>query len=169
MKKSIILFLILSISLSANAEEYTKKNTRPCPQDKELVCSLKNKPITGVLNGYYYGSDGALRFEANYKAGKREGLVKFYYQNGNLESEENYENGKLVGLRKTYYSNGILDSEANYKAGKKEGLVKTYYQNGALSEEFIFKEGKAISGSIYNEYDQKRKMTDAHLHNSSSK
>jgi len=171
MKKSIILFLILSISLSANAAEYTNENTRPCPQDKALVCSLKNKPITGVLKRYYYvwGGKAGIRFEENYQNGKLDGLRKTYYGNGNLEAEENYKNGKLDGLRKTYYSNGNLDSESNYKAGKKEGPVKTYYENGNLKEEFIFKEGKAISGFIYNEYDQKRKMTDAHLYNSSSK
>ena len=142
MKKSIILFLILSISLSANAAEYTSKNTRPCPQNKALVCSLKNKPITGVLNGYYYGlDDGTLRFEVNYKAGKKEGLVKFYFGNRNLAAEANYKNGKLDGLR------------------------KTYYQNGRLKSKIVFKEGKAISGFIYNEYGEKREMTNAQLHN----
>ena len=115
MKKSIILFLILSISLSANAAEYTSKNTRPCPQNKALVCSLKNKPITGVL--------------------------------------------------KDYDSWGLLESEANYKNGKLDGLRKTYYQNGRLKSKIVFKEGKAISGFIYNEYGEKREMTNAQLHN----
>ena len=185
MKKSIILFLILSISLSANAAEYTKENTRPCPQDKELVCSLENKPITGVLKDYdgwsrseanykagkkeglvkTYYENGDLRAEANYKNGNLEGFVRYYYENGNLSSEENYKNGKLDGLSKTYYENGNLDSEANCKEGEPEGLVKTYYQNGALREEFIFKEGEAISGFIYNEYGEKIELTNARLHN----
>ncbi len=166
MKKSIILFLILSISLSANAAEYTNENTQPCPQNKELVCSLKNKPITGVLNGYYYGlDDGTLRFEVNYKAGKKEGLVKFYFGNRNLAAEANYKNGKLDGLRKMYYGNGNLQTEENYKNGKLDGLRKTYYQNGRLKSKIVFKEGKVISGFIYNEYGEKREMTNAQLHN----
>ena len=187
MKKSIILFLILSISLSANAAEYTEKNTRPCPQNKELVCDQNEAPITGLLISYYddgklkseeifkdgkkeglarvYYKNGELQSEKNYMAGRVEGLVKTYYENANLKREEVFKDGNLEGFVRYYYKNGKVKGEENYTVGKKDGVERGYYENGRLKSEIVFKEGKAISGFIYNEYGEKREMTNAHLHN----
>ncbi len=69
------------------------------------------------------------------------------------------------GLYKTYYENGRLGSEINYKNGELEGVEKSYYINGNIKREVIWKNNEAISGYLYGTYGQKRRMTNAHLHN----
>ena len=72
------------------------------------------------------------------------GIIKLYYDNGALKWEANYKDGKLEGLSKGYYANGYLESEGNFKDYKLEGLLKLYYENGYLIAQYYYKDGKKI-------------------------
>ena len=102
--------------------------------------NFKESKQEGLSKEYY--RSGPLRWEVNYKEGKQEGLSKEYYRSGGLKSEINYMNGQREGLSKTYYVSGELRWEVNYKEGKQEGLSKEYYRSGGLRSESNYKDGQ---------------------------
>jgi len=70
-----------------------------------------------------------------YKADKKVGIWKTYYENGQLKSEGSYVSGQKDGLHKEYENNGILLLEGFYTNGKANGLMKWYHERGHLAGE----------------------------------
>jgi antitoxin component YwqK of YwqJK toxin-antitoxin module len=81
-----------------------------------------------------------------------------------LLKETPFTDGKRNGVVKMYYQTGRLKVEYPYTDGKKNGVSKEYYATGGLKREVVFKEDIADSGYNYEEDGRKREMTNAHLH-----
>jgi antitoxin component YwqK of YwqJK toxin-antitoxin module len=81
---------------------------------KEIINKAEDK---FVVTEFY--RDGNLKNKTNYKAGKLDGVVKFFDEDGYLSTEK-------------YYKAGMLESEYNYKFGKLNGPEKIYHSNGQL-------------------------------------
>ena len=60
-----------------------------------------------VLVEHYY-ENGQLKYKANFKDRKYDGLYEYYFENGQLEYKRIYEDGKLI---KSIYEDGILINE----------------------------------------------------------
>lgn len=95
--------------------------------------------VNGKPEGYhqYYYEDsvanresGQLEYEATYKRGKRNGVVKWYYENGNLETEREYSDGERNGVYRNYTMDGKLDVMYIYREGKKDGIYEKHYTDG---------------------------------------
>ena len=86
--------------------------------------------------------DGALREEAYYKNGKKDGVTKLYNNKGVIRGEFYFKNGKQEGLSKTYHTTGELFKEIMFKNGKLEGVNKEYTKDGKLLFEANFKDDK---------------------------
>lgn len=86
--------------------------------------------------------DGAIREEAYYKNGKKDGVTKLYNKKGVLRGEFNFKNGKQEGLSKTYHTTGALFKEIMFKNGKLEGVNREYTKDGKLLFEANFKDDK---------------------------
>ena len=78
-----------------------------CSENRVLMDELINKgsnrdPIMysekGLFNGIGFDvfENGQIKYEENYKDGKREGIYKEWYENGELYYEGNYKDGKRV-------------------------------------------------------------------------
>ena len=141
----VLMFCICYVAKTNAQNIYDTKNLR-C--SKYYCTTSDGTPITGLVKVYY--RSGALRGEANFKNGKKEGPLKEYYESGALKVEVNWKNGKQDGLRKKYYESGALESESNWKNGKQDGLRKEYYESGALYVEENWKDDKA--DGIIKEY-----------------
>jgi len=84
---------------------------------------------SGYAKIYY--DDGKLGAEGNYiNRNVKDGLWKFYGVDGKLIIEINYKNGILNGKESKYWRNGNLMEEKNWKDGKQEGLWAQYFENG---------------------------------------
>ena len=101
-----------------------------CSEDRVLLDVLTNKgtnrsPIMysekGLFNGIGFDVNeyGELESECSFKNGKRDGLLKYWYDNGQLRYEGNWKDGKMHGLHKKWGRNGHLKNEENWKDGKK--------------------------------------------------
>jgi antitoxin component YwqK of YwqJK toxin-antitoxin module len=66
------------------------------------------------LHLYWYGENGQIKEEGNYKDGNPDGLWKRWYENGQMEFECNYKDGERDGLSKHWYENGQIKEEENY-------------------------------------------------------
>ncbi len=85
--------------------------------DKGRVCLANFNGLARNAYSQWY-SNGQLREETNYQAGKREGLSREWYENGQLELEGNFQAGKLEGLFRIWDENGQLTFEGTYEAGE---------------------------------------------------
>jgi antitoxin component YwqK of YwqJK toxin-antitoxin module len=72
--------------------------------------------VTGLVKEWDYGN-GQLSWGANIKVGKRDGLVRGWYENGQLWFEINNKNNIPDGLTRYWYEDGRLKSEENWKNG----------------------------------------------------
>ena len=99
----------------------------------------------GQKNGEWlsYFNNGQLWSKGNYKAGKEEGLWKFYSK-GQLWVGTNYKDGQQDGLYEHYYDNGKLRSTGNYKNNKQEGLWEDFNEKGGLKERRTYKDGVLV-------------------------
>ena len=70
-------------------------------------------------------------FEGSYKAGKKDGLIIWWYENGHKNCEGTYINGKQIGLWTLWYENGQKMWEQTFKNGKSISS-KEWYINGSF-------------------------------------
>ncbi|MDA9237239.1 hypothetical protein N9O99_02135 [Schleiferiaceae bacterium] len=87
-------------------DELIKKGTKESP-----IMYFEGKPFTGVAFDVY--EDGQLEWEANYKAGKEDGLWSSWDDNGVLIFNGKSIDG-IVSLLTTYFINGEKHYEAYY-------------------------------------------------------
>ena len=63
--------------------------------------------------------------KGNYKDGRLDGLVEWYYENGQLKRKENYKDGKQDGLQEYFNDNGSLKKTKTWKDGVKQKQLIT--------------------------------------------
>ncbi|MAG02129.1 hypothetical protein CMI42_02225 [Candidatus Pacearchaeota archaeon] len=105
------------------------------------------KDVVGLHSGgvTFDESDGeGLRWEWNYKDGKKHGISKGWWPSGNLKSKWNWKDDKLDGLFEMWYDNGNYRYLKNYKNGELHGEWISWHENGQMSCKKYFKDGNRI-------------------------
>jgi len=157
--KYLFVFLLLGLVSCGDASSNASENVKPklkeysldevtIPNDTMAFFKKDMKPVTGVVRDRY--EDGQLKFEYNYKDGKKDGLHRGWYEDGQLKFEDNYKDGKKDGLCRVWYENGQLRLEWNYKDGKEDGLHRLWYEDGQLFE-WNYKNGELIIDKYWDE------------------
>ena len=100
---------------------------------------IKNRKPHGKEGKWFY-NNGVLRYDGNWKDGKRNGKGKSFGVDGGLCYDGNWKDGKKDGKGK-YYNDGDLLYDGNWKDGKMDGMVKVYNQDGLIRTKEIWKEG----------------------------
>jgi antitoxin component YwqK of YwqJK toxin-antitoxin module len=168
-----LLYLLLFIPLISFSQE--TKNVLNIDTIKEEyikttdgITYYNGKPYNGVFISNH--DNGQLKFKANFKDGKRDGLYEEYYENGQLKIKTTHKNGLENGLKEWYFKNGQLGYKqyykygkrdglseeyyhdngqfkfkSNYKYGKQDGLFERYYENGQLVKNLIYRDGKIVA------------------------
>ena len=110
---------------------------------------IAENKMSGVFKYYKNGDkSGQLKYETEYKDGKKDGIEKGYRENGNLWTETEYKDGKENGVEKRYDENGNLWTETEYKDGKQDGIEKFYDENGKISFVKLYRNDKEIVSGI---------------------
>jgi chromosomal replication initiator protein DnaA len=81
-----------------------------------IAADSEGEAISGIIRKYRVAS-GALEQETPYKNGKREGMMRWYYESGAIERDLPYKNGKRDGIERWYYESGAIKKETPYKNG----------------------------------------------------
>ena len=90
--------------------------------------------------------------EGNYKDGKDDGKLTWWYENGQKSSEGNYKDGKRDGKWTGGIENGQIESEKNYKDGKEDGKwTDVVSENGQITSEKNYKDGKRVANGLVGE------------------
>ncbi len=131
MLKRIVIYFVLITNVSCS------QNT-----NKEQIFfedfSLKSEGV--ILNGKkegewnYYDEKQHNYAIITYKADKKEGKAKYFYEDGSVAKITNYKNDTIkVGEFKEFYTNGKQQSYGNYdEKGEKVGEWKWFYENGKI-------------------------------------
>lgn len=82
-----------------------------------------------------------------YKDGKRNGVLKEYFENGNLKTIQHFKNGFNVDTALYYHINGKLAAIQIHKEGNKTGCWKKYNEAGKLYSEMCF-ENDLLNGTL---------------------
>ena len=167
MKKIVLVFFMLAISLDLNAKEYSDMNIT---QDNGMYYDSNKNPLTGtvvsqdhtvitnVKNGKLHGDvllyhEGVLRGKSTFKDGKLR-VQETYWPNKKLRTRRpivaHYVNGQLVEKYKEeptrgYYKNGKLMFEQTKKETifyDKNGKPLAQFTNGNANKSFCFKNGQ---------------------------
>ena len=97
------------------------------------------QPFTGTGRKTHF--DGTKLSEANYRAGHRHGLTRFWYANGKLRSSLHYVNDQLDGNATYFYGTGNRQTLTTYRAGKQHGPTLYWWPEGKKSFEENYANG----------------------------
>lgn len=100
----------------------------------------------------YYKEGGQLMSEISYKADKRNGQMREYYENDILKVDGFYKDDKKDDVWQTFYRNGVLSSQGSYIDGLRDGLWEEYFDNGSLKSEGSYKGDKKEGFWLFNTY-----------------
>ena len=106
------------------------------------LAQFKDGRRDGLLTAWH--EDGHKMVEGNYKDGKEDGLWTNWYENRQKGGEGNFKDGKPNGLGTFWYENGQKAGEGNFKDGKPNGLAMRWYENGQKHSETNFKDGESL-------------------------
>src|SRR5574344_86429 len=133
MKTKIYLFFICFLSVSPVLVRALELDTiKTYFSDRSLArvyTVLKGSDVREGLSISYHPNK-KVAIEANYKAGKLEGVYKSYYENGNLWQTIGYKNGIEEGFSITYYESGIKQIKETYREGVLHGTSSEYDEKG---------------------------------------
>jgi len=103
--------------------------------------SFRNGRRDGVLRRWF--DTGLLAFESNYKMGKRYGRTSSWWINGNLRSQRNYIDDRAEGFAWEWYRDGNKFKKYHFTMGQPSGLQQGWRTNGKLFSNFEFRNGRA--------------------------
>lgn len=135
----------------------------------------KNGLLNGTSTTYNQFSESPVS-ETNYLTGKKNGVVRLYYDNGKLQEESyfaddkkdgsskwftktgktvaiyNYGQGEFEGAQKTFFENDTLQVLSNYSRNKLSGEYKEFYRNGKAKITGRYTEG--LKDGIWTDYNE---------------
>ena len=106
----------------------------------------EGEKYNGILRTYFDEINYILKREVEVKEGNINGKGKEYYGNQKLKYEGNYKNGKKNGEGILYYRfSGYINYVGNFKDGKKEGQGKEFDNWGNLIYEGLFSNDEIVN------------------------
>lgn len=114
-----------------------------------------NGLLNGVSTTYNQFSESPVT-ETSYIGGKKNGMVKLFYDNGKLQEESNYTDNLKNGMSRWFTKNGKTVAIYNYSRGEFEGTQRTFYENDSVQVLSNYT-GNKLSGE-YKEFYRNGKM-----------
>ena len=111
----------------------------------KLLGKIYDTFIDGMFRVYW--SNGNLRYEWEYKDGKRvDGISKGWWPNGKIKIIRNWVNGTHKGLQQEFYTNGKIWLEEVITDDKDYGEFVEYDQDGKKMNEGKFRLEYLVDG-----------------------
>jgi antitoxin component YwqK of YwqJK toxin-antitoxin module len=94
---------------------------------------------------YGFYDNGQLNFFHNFKKERN------WYKTGELKWEANLKDEKYDGIFREWYKNGNEEYTGKWINGEREGIHIFYYLNGNIRITFEYKDNKSVKRSVYDE------------------
>jgi len=112
----------------------------------------------------YYGVDGKLVSQNNYKAGIYDGEQISYYRNGNKSEVITYKDSIKHGVWRRYYEDrGNVQMETMHVNGKRDGLFHVFWDNGRLRIKGRYSNDSTVGTWIYYNEDGSIRREDEYV------
>jgi hypothetical protein len=132
---SSVLIVTIFIALEGCASKGgQKKNSEP---DVD-TSTVADTGFTGIKQFY---SKNFLSYEAEYKNGVRNGLMKTYYQSGKLRQTFHYVNGMREDTAIWYHEDGVIFRKTAFKRDSMNGMQIQYYKSGKVRARLEYVDG----------------------------
>lgn len=138
--KRISIFLLLIFLLWISCRNELRIEIEKLKTADSLSYFYDNKPFTGIAFKEYTISK--LHYEKQFRDGKQNGIITFWYENGEKKSEGKYINNSLNGKFISWYENGKIKQNYISMSGKILGQELEYYNNGQMKDSSHFFNGK---------------------------
>jgi predicted small lipoprotein YifL len=132
---SAILTLIILVSLEGCLNKGGEKKNSGSAADTSTVAD------TGFTGIKQYFSKNFLTYEAEYKNGVRQGLMKTYYQSGKLRQTFWYVNGMREDTAVWYHEDGAIFRKTAFKRDSMNGMQIQYYKSGKVRAKLEYVNG----------------------------
>ena len=100
-----------------------------------------NGELEGLRNVFF--TNGVTAESAEYKSGKKNGILKIYSQSSKLLQESVYYGDKLNGKTTYYDLNGSIEATGDFNANLKTGVWE-YFKNGKLTRKVDHDNNKVL-------------------------
>jgi antitoxin component YwqK of YwqJK toxin-antitoxin module len=132
---SAILIVIIFTSLEGCMNKGgQKKNSEPAAD----TSTVADTGFTGIKQ---YFSKNFLTYEAEFKNGVRQGLMKTYYQSGKLRQTFWYVNGMREDTAVWYHEDGVVFRKTAFKRDSMNGMQIQYYKSGKVRAKLDYVDG----------------------------
>jgi len=133
---SAVLIVIILISLEGCLNKGgQKKNSEPAAD----TSTVADTGFTGIKQFY---SKNFLSYEAEYKNGVRQGLMKTYYPSGKLRQTFWYVNGVREDTAVWYHEDGVIFRKTAFKRDSMNGMQIQYYKSGKVRAKLEYVDGQ---------------------------
>jgi|WetSurMetagenome_2_1015567.scaffolds.fasta_scaffold87785_2 hypothetical protein len=96
---------------------------------------------TGFTGIKQFFSKNFLSYEAEYKNGVRQGLMKTYYASGKLRQTFWYVNGMREDTAVWYHEDGVIFRKTAFKRDSMNGMQIQYYKSGKIKAKLEYSDG----------------------------
>jgi hypothetical protein len=137
MKNSIqfLFTLVIIISIQSCGSRGGKKQPEVNPADTQSVAD------TGYTGIKQYYSKSTLTYEATFRNGVREGLMRSFYPDGKVRQTFWYRNGMKEDTAIWFYEEGPIFRKTPFRRDSMNGIQSQYYKSGALRAKMNFVNG----------------------------
>jgi len=133
------MLLLLAAVLILIQPGCTGKSTKK--QESVAAADTQSVADTGYTGIKQFYSKRTLTYEATFKNGKREGLMKSYYPSGKVRQTFWYRNGLKEDTAVWFYEEGNIFRKTSFKRDSMNGVQTQYYKSGALRAKMDFVNG----------------------------
>jgi antitoxin component YwqK of YwqJK toxin-antitoxin module len=137
MKKNILflgIIIFILTQLSCN-NKGGKKQSTVVPADTQTVAD------TGYTGIKQYYSRSTLSYEATFRNGVRQGLMRSFYPGGKVRQTFWYENGMKEDTAVWFYEEGNIFRKTPFKRDSMNGVQIQYYKSGVVRARMNFVNG----------------------------
>jgi len=132
---SAVLFFTILISLEGCLNKSGQKKNSDTAADTSTVAD------TGFTGIKQYFSKNFLSYEAEFKNGVRQGLMKTYYPSGKLRQTFWYENGLREDTAVWFHEDGAIFRKTAFKRDSMNGMQIQYYKSGKVRAKLEYVDG----------------------------
>jgi hypothetical protein len=129
-----VLFVILLISANCTGKG-------PARNKETADADTVSVPDTGFTGIKQFFSKNTLTFEATFKNGVRNGLMKTYYPDGKLRQTFWYENGMREDTAIWFYEDGKIFRKTAFRRDSMNGFQIQYYKSGKVKAKLEYENG----------------------------
>jgi antitoxin component YwqK of YwqJK toxin-antitoxin module len=140
-----MLHLVFAVMAACPAGSVAKD--RSTNDARESWCEDSSGLRQGTRSAWY--ASGKPWFVGEYRAGKRDGAWKLWYDGGGVMATLSYSDDRAHGALLRFFENGQKSAQGECRAGAPEGVWRRYWPNGTVEVESTFKDGKPSGAASF--------------------